>query len=73
MANGLLDAVAGEINCCSDVLGGEVHCKLLAGDKRRLLIAWSWLCRRKHRNWWREAGSGLPCQWRAKCYVIVKR
>lgn len=40
MANGLLDAVAGEINCCSDVLGGEVHCKLLAGDKRRLLIAW---------------------------------
>ena len=38
MANGLLDAVAGEINCCSDVLGGEVHCKLLAGDKRRLLM-----------------------------------
>ena len=34
MANGLLDAVAGEVNCCSDVLGGEVHCKLLAGDEK---------------------------------------
>ena len=69
--NGWLNAVAGEVNCWARV--GNGRDELVAGGRRRMLIAWSWLGRRKHRNLWRGERSGLPCQWRVQYHVIVKR